>query len=282
MIFASSILEGAAVALIYLPFLFILYKVCFNKFDQHRIKQCAKMIEATVMESNVSANENMSAEQYYINKCDYYYKYKRYFYTFNTYEAMKVGSIVKLYYISNPAKAVAYKNVGSDDFIPWVKLYALSFICASVICIIVNSYKHLNNRLFNIIIISIIALYIAYIVMHGLFYLCNLFIRLKYGDLVERHISKVEAECIYPDDNNMTDELKVYKYKYTFDGKERIYKEKARGKQPKKISLYFLEKPKFLYKSKDMILSSERFNWSIWLMICWFISTFLLCIIFIH
>ena len=253
MAIANGILEGAIMAVIYLPFLAMLYRICFNKHDQHRIRQCANMIEATIMESNISAKGNMSVDQYYVNKCDYYYKYRRYFYVFNTYEAMKVGSTVKLYYISSPAKAVAYKDVGSTDFTPWIKLYTISFIYASIICIIKNNYNNLSNKIIWIIILSVVSLYVAYILMHALFSLCNLFIRLKYDDLVDKHIYKVEAERIFPDDSDMTSKLNVYKYKYTFDGKERIYKEKARGKQPKKLNLYFLEKPKFLYKSKDMI-----------------------------
>ena len=48
MAIANGILEGAIMAVIYLPFLAMLYRICFNKHDQHRIRQCANMIEATI------------------------------------------------------------------------------------------------------------------------------------------------------------------------------------------------------------------------------------------
>ena len=266
-----GVLEGSLLAVIYMPLLVIFYKLYFYRFEQYRIKQMAHEIEAVIMESNMASETDMSGDRYFVNRCDYYYKFRRHSYT------------IKLYFMSNSSKATTYKNVGSNEYIPWIKLYIISYVFSALLCVILNLYSTaLSKNIINIVILSLVSLFLAYILVDGLFYIGDIKNRLKYGDDIDKHIHSVDAELVHPNKEDMSDKLQVYKYKYKIDGVEKIYKEEARGVQSSKIKLYFLERPKHFYKDKYTVISTERFRWGRWLVPCWFIVTFLICIIFIH
>lgn len=278
-----GVLEGSLLAVIYMPLLVIFYKLYFYRFEQYRIKQMAHEIEAVIMESNMASETDMSGDRYFVNRCDYYYKFRRHSYTFKTSEAMDVGKTIKLYFMSNSSKATTYKNVGSNEYIPWIKLYIISYIFSALLCVILNLYSTtLSKNIVTIVILSLVSLFLAYILVGGLFYVGDIKNRLKYGDDIDKHIHSVDAELVHPNKEDMSDKLQVYKYKYKIDGVEKIYKEEARGVQSSKIKLYFLDRPKHFYKDKYTVISTERFRWGRWLVPCWFIITFLICIIFIH